>query len=590
MQKRILIAFITLLLIGVFITGILALSLFREEYINGVEDRLESNSMLINEFILQHDNIDDLDFDRISESFSKRVKARVTFIDSDGWVVGDSDTDIDDLENHSKRPEIKKAFRGQVGVSRRYSDTLKSAMIYVAIPFDGSNSKLAVIRLSMPLQDMNSINRTMLGYILISIVAGMLVAMLLGFRYVKTVTEPIRQLTKATKKIAQGNYGEKVYLNSEDELGVLTENFNLMSTKLGYTINQLQESNTKMKAILSSMINGVIALDNSKKIMFINPTAEEMFNLKEEDVKGKYILKAVRNNILDDLIQGLLSNNVSSKDEIEIFEPKHRILNIYSNPIRLTHDPTRTIGVLILIQDVTEIRKLERMRKDFVANVSHELKTPLTSIKGFIETLKDGAAEDEKIRSKFLDIIDIEANRLTLLVQDLLLLSEIENKHNAMKQEKIDVNKSIQEVNLFLGELAKQKEIKIIGEVNENLPNIYGSLSWFKQMLINLIDNAIKYTPQGGEIKVTGYCNRNNLVIKIKDTGIGIDKEHISRLFERFYRVDKARTRQIGGTGLGLAIVKHIVLSFNGKIKVKSEVNQGTEFKITLPVAKPDVK
>ncbi len=590
MQRKILIAFITLLLIGVLTTGILALSLFRAEYIHGIEKRLETNSMLIKEFIFQNDNIDQLDFQNLSELFSDRVNARVTLIDFNGRVVGDSDADISKLENYSDRPEVKKAFEGQVGISRRYSDALNSAMIYVAIPFEHNSNQISVIRLSMPLEYLNNINRTMLEYIVISIIAGLLVAFLLGFRYVQTVTDPIKQLTNATKKIAQGNYGEKLYLKSEDELGTLTENFNLMSTKLHDTINQLQESNTKMRAILSSMINGVIALDNLKRIMFINPAAEEMFNLKEEDIKGKYILKAVRNNILDDLIQKLLNSNVSSKDEIEIFTPNHRILNIYSNPIRLSHDPTRTIGVLILIQDITEIRKLERMRKDFVANVSHELKTPLTSIKGFVETLKNGAVEDEKIRNKFLDIIDIETNRLTLLIQDLLLLSEIENKNNKMKQEKINVNKSINEVNLFLGEIAKRKKIKIIEEIDENLPNIYGSPGWFKQMLINLIDNAIKYTPNGGEIRVISYYKRKHLIIKIKDTGIGIDKEHISRLFERFYRVDKARTRQIGGTGLGLAIVKHIVLSFKGRIELNSEVNKGTEFKITLPVKNRNVK
>lgn len=586
MQRKILLAFITLLLIGVLITGVLALSFFRVEYSNGVEDSLESKSMLIKEFLILHENESKLDFEKIATMFSKRANARVTFIDSDGWVVGDSDTDIKELENHGDRPEVKKAFEGEVGVSRRYSDTLNSTMIYVAVLFEDNTDGLSIIRLSMPLEDLNNINRTMLEYIVISIVAGLLVAFLLGFRYVKTVTDPIKQLTNATKEIAQGNYGEKVYLKTEDELGILTENFNLMSMKLSDTINQLQDSNTKMRATLSSMINGLIALDNSKKIMFINPTAEEMFNLKEDDVKGKHILKVIRNNILDDLIQKLIKNNISSKNEIEIYEPTHRILNIYSNPIRLSYDSIETIGVLILIQDVTEIRKLERMRTDFVANVSHELKTPLTSIVGFIETLKDGAAENEAIRNKFLDIMDIEAKRLTFLIQDILLLSEIENKNSVLKQEKIDVSKSIHEVNQFLEGLANQKSIKIVEKVEENLPNIYGSIGWFKQMLINLIENSIKYTPNGGEIRVIVYSERKNLIIKIIDNGLGIDKEHITRIFERFYRVDKARTRQIGGTGLGLAIVKHIVISFKGEIEVQSEINTGTEFKITLPIKK----
>ncbi len=584
MQRKILFAFITILLIGVFTTGIIALSIFKVHYLNEIEDKLISNSMLIKEFLIQQDDLDYLDLNDFSLTFSNRIDARVTFIDLEGWVTGDSHADITELENHKNRPEIVDSLRGNIGISRRYSYSLDQDMIYVAVPFEKENNKLAVIRLSVSIEELSNINRSIVKYIFISILAGLFIAVLLGYRYVKTVTYPIRQLTNATKKIAQGNFGEKVYYRTDDELGILAENFNIMSTKLHDTIDELQESNTTMKAILTSMINGVIALDHSKKVMFINLTAEDIFGIKEEDIQGRYILECVRNNILDDIIHKLISTSTSSKEEVEIYEPEHRILNIYSSPIRLTRDPIRTIGVLIIIQDITEIRKLERMRKDFVANVSHELKTPLTSIKGFIETLKGGAVDNKQIRDKFLDIIDIEANRLTSLIQDLLLLSEIENRNNVANKEKININKSIEQTIQFLGELARQKDIEIIDKVNNNLPSLYGSSGWFKQMIINLIDNAIKYTPNKGKITVKGYHFGNNLVIKIKDTGIGIKKEHKARLFERFYRVDKARSRQVGGTGLGLAIVKHIVLSFKGTIDVKSEVDRGTEFIITLPI------
>lgn len=586
MQKKILGAFVTLLLIGVLTTGVFAVSLFRVEYFNDIEDRLVANSMLINEFLYQQEDWKDLQIDKLASVYSTKINARVTLVDKEGWVIGDSHANIDSLDNHKNRPEIQKAFQGEIGTSKRFSNSVDCDMFYVAIPFKKEKSNLKVIRLSVPVEDLKEINRKIFKYIFISIMAGLLVALLLGFRYVNTVTEPIKQLTMATKKISEGNYGQKVYFRTDDELGVLAETFNSMSKELHDTIEELQESNTKMKAILKSMINGVIALDNSKEIMFINPTAEEMFELKEDDIKGKYILEAIRNNILDDLIQKLLNESVSAKEEIEIFEPNHRILNIYINPIRLTQNPNRAIGVLILIQDVTEIRKLERMRKDFVANVSHELRTPLTSIKGFIETLKDGAAENKEIRDKFLDIIDIESNRLTTLIQDLLLLSQIENKNNVSKEIDIKPNEAIGEVIDFLSEMARQKDIVIVNKVNNNLPIIKGNRGWFKQMIINLIDNGIKYTPNGGEVTVTGYSVGNSIIIKVKDTGIGISKKHISRLFERFYRVDKARSRKVGGTGLGLAIVKHIVLSFDGKIDIKSGINKGTEFTITIPTKK----
>jgi len=589
MQRKIFFIFITLVLIGVLTTGIFALSLLRVNYINNVEDRLISNSKLIREFLYNTNNLKVEKLDNIAHTYSNRINARITFIDEDGWVVGDSSADLDKLSNHKDRPEIREAFYGKTGVSQRYSETLGHEMLYVAIPFDKENYKLSIIRLALPLKDITTFNRTLYKYILISILAGLLVALMLGYRYVKSVTDPIRELTKVTKKIASGNFDEKLYLKSDDELGELSESFNIMSSKLKKTIEELQDSNTKTKAILTSMLNGVIALDNMKRVILMNPTAEEIFGLKEGEAKGKYILETMRNNVLDNLVQKLLKDNVISKEEIEIFHPEHRVLNIYSNPIKLSSNPNRRVGVVIIIQDITEIRKLEGMRKDFVANVSHELKTPLTSIKGFVETLKDGAADNKEVRDKFLDIIDIEASRLTSLIQDLLLLSEIENKNSMINVEKIDTNKAIDEVIQVMNEIAKHKDIEIVNKINNNLPNLCGNKGWFKQMLINIIDNGVKYTSKGGTVTVTAYSIGGKLIIKTNDTGMGIEKEHLSRLFERFYRVDKARARQVGGTGLGLAIVKHIALVFRGSIEVKSEINKGTEFVITLPLEEVDL-
>lgn len=586
MKRKIFISFIVLILIGIFTTGALALSLLKTNYIHGIEEKLTTNANLITEFLNKEENFSIKYLNNIAKEYSERIDARITFVDKHGKVIGDSEADIYKLENHKNRPEIIKAYKGEIGISKRYSSSLDMDMLYVAVPFVKEGSDLAIVRLSVPLEEIDEFNKTLFKYFIVSAFTGILVALFLGIRYIDNITDPIIELTNATKRIAQGNYGERVYFNTDDEIGILYNNFNIMSKKLEETINELQDKNTKMKSILTSMVNGVIALDNSKKITFINPAAEEIFGFTESEVRGKHILEVVRNNVLDDLILNLLRDNVTSKGEIEIHEPKYRILNVYSNPITLENDPNRVIGVVIIIQDITEIRKLERMRKDFVANVSHELKTPLTSIKGFVETLKDGAAENKEIRDKFLDIIDIEAGRLSSLIQDLLLLSEIENKNTIEYKDLININKSVDEVLQVMNEIARQKDIELISNIQSNLPVIYGNTGWFKQMLINLIDNGIKYTPKGGKVTITAYTNSRNIYLKIKDTGIGIEKKHLSRLFERFYRVDKARSRQVGGTGLGLAIVKHIVLAFKGKIDVKSDVNKGTEFTIVLPIEK----
>ncbi|MBS4535397.1 PAS domain-containing protein [Clostridium sp. D2Q-14] len=587
MKKQIFIIFSILILIGVITTGALSLSLVRINYINSVEEQLKSNSRLISQ-VLKSQKIQDEDLNEFTRIYAKEIGARISFIDDNGEVVGDSDIDIDLLENHKDRPEISEALDNRVGVSQRYSKSLDTNMYYVAIPIDDIDSSLSVIRLSVPLKDIFGYTKNLLVNVLISALAGLFIAMILAIRYINRVTYPIEELTRATNSITHGNYGEKVYFKSDDELGLLAENFNVMSVKLRENISELNNSNTNFKAILKSMINGVIALDNNKKIMFINPTAEKMFKIKEEKVKGKYILEVIRNNKLDQDIENLLINHIEGSTEIEINYPETKYMRIYTNSIRLADNPNRKIGILIIIQDITEMRKLERMRKDFVANVSHELKTPLTSIKGFIETLKSGAADQKELRDKFLNIIDIESSRLNSLIEDLLILSDIENNSKTIKHESINVNYTIDEVIEFLSELAKKKNIKIINETKEKLPCVYGNRGWFKQMIINLIDNAIKYTPNGGRVNIKVYTVNNDLIMKIKDTGIGIDDEHIDRLFERFYRVDKARSKAVEGTGLGLAIVKHIVITFDGDIKVRSKINEGTEFEIKIPIENTD--
>ncbi|KGG79753.1 histidine kinase [Caloranaerobacter azorensis H53214] len=584
MQKRIFITFLTLISIGILTTGMLSISLMRINYVRDIEDKLISNAKLIETFIEEQENIDKIDFNELADIFSKKIQARITFINKGGWVIGDSDADIKKLDNHSDRPEVIKARQGKIGISKRYSKSLEYEMIYVAVPVSVESDKIDVIRLSVPLKDISEYYNLMYRYIFLSIVAGLLVAMFVGYRYVKSVTKPIKELTIATRKISSGNFGELVKVRTEDEIGLLADNFNKMSLKLKDTINELLDKNTKLKAILSSMINGVIALDNNKRIILVNPVAEKMLEIKEADVRNKHVLEVLKDLNLKENICELLNTNVQSKFEVEVKEPNNRIFNVYINPIKLTNDPNRTIGVLVIIQDITEIRRLERMRKDFVANVSHELKTPLTSIRGFIETLKTGAVEDKEIRNKFLDIIDIETSRLTNLIEDLLLLSQIENTNEMTKKDIIDVNKAIEEVIQVLEELAKKRGVRLIEKVNRKLPNLSGNKGWFKQMLINLIDNGIKYTPEGGTVTITAYSAKNRLVIKISDTGIGIAEQHLPRLFERFYRVDKARSRKVGGTGLGLAIVKHIVLAFRGEISVKSKVNKGTEFIVSLPL------
>lgn len=442
----------------------------------------------------------------------------------------------------------------------------------------------SLFKISIPIELTSQVESELLKYNFISMFFGMLVSLGLGIRYIKKITHPMKQLVKITKKISAGNYARRIYSSTEGEIQELSESFNTISERLELAVSELQDSNTKLKSILTSMLNGVIALDNENKVMLVNPVAEELFNINSEDIKGKHILEVIRDEELRKMLENLTGDNKVINREMEIRFPKLTTLSFKSNLIRIENDPSRIIGVVIILQDVTEIRKLENMRKDFVANVSHELKTPLTSIKGFVETLQSGASLDLETQDRFLNIIEIETDRLTYLIQDLLILSEIENKDN-VEEEKIYIRENVNQIMNVLEEQAKKKNIKIEVKIDDE-PYIFGNSGWFKQMLINLIDNAIKYTKENGFVDLEIYKDLKNLNINVLDTGIGIDKEHLDRLFERFYRVDKSRTREVGGTGLGLAIVKHIILSFDGEIDIESEVDKGTKIYIKLPLNK----
>ncbi|QZY57155.1 two-component system histidine kinase PnpS [Crassaminicella profunda] len=590
MQKKIFVTYTILILIGIILTGLLTLNFVRNSYVENMENKLITNASLMNQFIKEQaekNSFEDIDFSQYANAYGGQIDARITFINKEGKVIGDSEissTMLSEIENHSYRPEVKKALKGEVGKSERWSTTTETDYIYIAVPIKIENKIYGVTRLALPLTEMKKLNYELFQNTLIAAMCGLLVTTILGYRFVNNVAKPIKKITKTAKKIANGNFGDKVYIKSNDEIGILVETFNIMSEKLNETISEIQDKNTKLQSTLGSMNEALFAIDKSYKIILINPVAMALFHVEDEDVYGKHILEVVRNNKLHDVLKDIIHNKNVGEREVIIDYPETKILKLYTNFIRLDMDPNRIIGVMALIQDVTEMRKLENMRTEFVANVSHELKTPLTSISGFIETLKNGAMENEKVRNRFLDIIDIETERLTRLIDDLLTLSAIEKHKLNSKREEIIIKEIIDEMNIMTQSLANQKHITYSTEVEANLPPINGNRDLFKQMILNLVENAIKYTPEGGAIKVLSYKRYDNVYFVVKDTGIGIPKEHIPRLFERFYRVDKARSRKIGGTGLGLAIVKHIVLSFDGEIKVNSKLGKGSEFVVRIPI------
>lgn len=494
-------------------------------------------------------------------------KVRITVIDVDGTVLYDNMNEVKNLDNHNDRIEVIKAKENGEGVEVRFSETSKGDLVYSAVKLkDGK-----IIRTAISVTSITVMYSGYMGYYILALVCVFIISALLSLRLISAIIGPIRELEFVSSRIAKGEFHIRAKNNSNDELGNLASSFNKMAEELQITISEAKEEENRLKAIVKSMDSGVIALDKERKILIMNPYAKKIFGIKE-NVIGKYLVDVI---IEFDLNNVIFDKN-SNLHEIKILNPEKRELRVRCADVKNDHG--MVIGKVAVLQDLTDIRNLEKMRSEFVANVSHELKTPVTSIKGFAETLKD--VDDLKIREKFLNIIDEESERLTRLIDDIMTLSNIETK-GIILEERFNPKEEIEIAYNLLKNISNEKNIELI--LDSNIEAILiGDRFRFRQMIINIIDNALKYTEAYGCVKVSSNIEDDYYIINIKDTGIGIPKEDLGRIFERFYRVDKARSRKKGGTGLGLAIVKHIVKSFNGEIYVESREGIGTRFTIKI--------
>lgn len=584
MQKKLYLLFTFILILCMTLTGFLSHSLIKQSYLQGVEKNLRDSGIIIRDYYLIKERQGASDLNQTLNQMAEDLKMRITLISEAGQVLYDSEADAETMDNHSDREEVQKALSGEVGVSKRYSKTKAIDLFYMALPIEKQPGQEArVIRLAVPLEEIEKYNFQLIYNILIAVLIGVFFSMMIGYRLLSSILLPIKDLKDIAKKVAAGQYNEKVLITNNDELGDLARTFNYMTEELTKNMREINSQNSKMNAILTSLVSVVIAVDRDMRVMFMNREAEKLFGISEGEAQGRYVLEVFRNSAVLDQVKDLLKARTYIKTEIEIFDRTQRSYHVYANPILDFTASPENIGVVMLFQDVTDIRRLENMRKDFVANVSHELKTPLTSIKGFVETLKNGAVDNPVVRDRFLDIIEVEAMRLTHLINDLLVLSDIEKRNDSGFKEAIALDKVTEEVLIMLHDAADKKQIRLSYESDSALPSVCGNPNWFKQMMINLVDNSIKYTQAGGRVDIHLEKKERQIFIRVRDNGIGIAEEHIERLFERFYRVDKARSRNEGGTGLGLAIVKHIVISFDGEIEVKSELDKGTEFIIKIP-------
>ena len=489
---------------------------------------------------------------------------RFTVINKEGEVIFDNE--ITKLDNHNNRQEIIDAFKNGSGSSVRYSESLSTSMVYVATKIDDNT----VIRSSVPVNSIRVFTSGTLKYYIAIILLVFVLSLFLAVKLVKIIVYPINELQKVTSKIENGDLNKRAIIYNYDEIGFLAQTFNNIADQLEIRIIDSLDKKNKLEAILESMESGVIAIDNNENIILINSYSQKLFDLKEDNIGKK-----ISDCIIDyDLINFIREIPEIGTKEIKLFHPIERELRVKKSPI--INYLNNSIGIVITVQDITDIKRLENMRSEFVANVSHELKTPLTSIKGFSETLR--YVDDSETKNKFLDIIDKESERLTNLINDILILSNIENIHK-MESEYFNPGDVIENVLDMVKSQAYKKSIII--KYNDCFNSeILGSKDKFHQLAVNLIENEIKYSNENGVVKIDLTLEEQYFVFKVKDNGIGIPKNDIPRIFERFYRVDKSRSTR--GTGLGLAIVKHIVKLFNGEISVKSKVGRGSTFTVKI--------
>ncbi|MDD5259141.1 MAG: ATP-binding protein [bacterium] len=549
-----------------------------------LENELVTKARLISEFIpvqiIKQENINQIQpLVRIAK---QKAQARITIIAKDGQVLGDSESEPEAMENHRSRPEVIDALQGKIGVSTRYSYTLQKKMLYVAIPAKTSQGEIGgTIRVALPLTTVNTLTVNILPNLWIGIIVALILTIILGYISAHVITKPIRQINAMTQQAIKGNWSQKIPVTTQDEMGSLAKSLNLLFQQVQGNIEAIKNEQNKITAIISSMSEGVIACDTDSRILLINKSIEKTFNVTAADCQNKMLLEAIRNNELDEILSLTLRSGQAQQSELSILVPIQKIFQIYASPLK---KEDQTVGAVLVMHDITELKHLENVRKEFISNVSHELKTPLTSIKGFIETLLAGALEDKNNNRRFLSIIQEHADRLGKLINDILELSKLESKEIRLEFQPSDLREIIKKtVETFTPQLVKSKVTCSIN-IKDPLPQVQADQDKITQVLINLIDNAIKFNKENGSIMITAELQPDSLKVSIKDTGIGLPAADLPRIFERFYRVDKARSRDLGGTGLGLSIVKHIIEAHHGQVGIESIQERGSTFWFTLPI------
>jgi two-component system phosphate regulon sensor histidine kinase PhoR len=519
--------------------------------------------------------------DETCKHLGKITATRLTVILPSGMVLGDSDEDPARMENHADRPEFQDALKGRVGVRTRYSHTLQKDLMYVALPLIHQDHIRGVVRASLPVP---AIDAALKGVYWQVGLGGLVIAVLAAFLSLaaaRRLNRPLEEMKRGAARFARGDLNRLVPVPETEELASLAEALNSMAAQLDDRIRTITRQRQEREAMLASMVEGVMAVDSEKRLIALNRAGAQLLGVNAEEVQQRRLAEVISNRDLQGLVTRTLAFGQPLEEEVLLRDGEERILQVHGAPLQ---DPEGSaLGAVIVFHDVTRLRKLENARREFVANAAHELKTPVTAIKGFVETLLDGALREPENALKFLQIMARQADLLQAIIEDLLSLSRLEadSEEGRIPLSSGKIKDVLDSALQTCEARAAKKGIRLVLSCPENLKAMINA-PLLEQAVVNLIDNAVKYSQPESTVALEAQPEEGEIVIRVRDQGAGIPAEHLPRLFERFYRVDPGRSRKIGGTGLGLAIVKHIAQAHGGKVTVESAPGQGSVFSLHL--------
>ncbi|EIZ3946462.1 PAS domain-containing protein [Listeria monocytogenes] len=578
-------SFFILFFVVMVIVGVFSGELMKSTYLNMKESQLEDDAKIL----LQTTNMENLDLDKDAATIQKSldplgedIDARITVIDSEGDVVADTKKDPEKLDNHMNRPEVTDILKKgeSVGISIRESDSLGYSMLYVAVPVKHQGKTDGVLRISISLESVDAAVAKLWGNLALIFGIALVIIAAISVFIARKITRPVREIIEVSTDLANHKYDSRIHGKISGELQDLSISVNTLAESLETQMFEIKQNEQRLNAIVQNLVSGVMLINVDKQVIMTNRTMYQI--LGETEITGKPFYEVIKSFALSQLIEGTFETKTIQQKEIILYFPREMILDASVSPI--LGENGEITGIILLLHDITQIRHLENVRSEFVTNVSHELKTPVTALKGFAETLLDGAMYDEVLLKKFLTIIKEESDRLHRLIMDILALSRIEQNPVAENVELVDVDEVIEQSARTIFEMATEKNIRVtIPEKTSASVMIETDRDKLQQIIINLLSNAINYTPVDGKVEVKLIEQEAEVIIEVTDNGIGIPAKDIDRVFERFYRVDKARSRHSGGTGLGLSIVKHLVENCGGRIEVESQEEVGSTFRVTLP-------